>query len=524
MAALLAFLSLNLAIALFTWWRCRQDTQPGNDDYYLARRTLGAPMVAASLLLTNLSTEQLVGLNGASYRHGATVIAWEVFGAFGLLIFALVFLPRYWASGVTTIPEYVGRRCGAPTRHLMVGLMLASLVGIAIPSVLYSGALALAGIFDLPHRLGFTPATTVFATALGLGLAAAGYALKGGLRGVAVSDAVYGALFVVGALLIPILGLAALGHGDVAQGWTHLVATRREAFDPFGPAGSPLPADALLTGMIVINLSAWCANQNHAQRAFAACNLAEAQKGVLLAAGLKLLGPVILVLPGLIAGAFFADGLMEGDLAYPRLVQAVLPAGLAGLFGVAVFGAIVTSLSGAIHSATTLFVVDVLRRPSSGRLPLAGRVFGIAVCAAAVLLTPLIARQDSGFFMLMRRLNALFTIPVVAVVTAAVLTRWRWQGWAPPFAMAGGSAVYFLLGGWHAPDAAEMHWLHSVALAATLAFLLLGLLRNHTVSEPPAIAATPPHHYPHLRLSAVGLSIAGLGLYLTLALLARAAT
>eukprot|EP01034_Spumella_vulgaris_P003074 gene3074-3963_t len=151
MAAILAFFGIHAAVALLTWWRSRRRA---GGDFFLGRRTLSAPVVAMSLLLTNLSTEQLVGLNGDGYRHGAVVIAWEIFGAFGLVLFAVVFLPRYWTAGVTTIPEFIEQRCGAPTRRLMTVLMLLSLVGIGLPFVLYSGALALVGIFDLPGRLG----------------------------------------------------------------------------------------------------------------------------------------------------------------------------------------------------------------------------------------------------------------------------------------------------------------------------------------------------------------------------------
>ena len=144
MAALISFFGIHAAVALLTWWRSRRRD---GGDFFLGRRSLGAPVVAMSLLLTNLSTEQLVGLNGDGYRHGAVAIAWEVFGAFGLVLFALVFLPRYWAAGVTTIPEFIEQRCGAPTRRLMTVLMLLSLVGIGLPFVIYSGALALVGIF-----------------------------------------------------------------------------------------------------------------------------------------------------------------------------------------------------------------------------------------------------------------------------------------------------------------------------------------------------------------------------------------
>ena len=519
MAAILAFFGIHGAVALLTWWRSRRRD---GGDFFLGRRTLSAPVVAMSLLLTNLSTEQLVGLNGDGYRHGAVVIAWEVFGAFGLVLFAAVFLPRYWAAGVTTIPEFIEQRCGVPTRRLMTVLMLLSLVGIGLPFVLYSGALALVGIFDLPGRFGLSHDSALLGCSLALGFVAGGYALLGGMKGTAVADVAYGIVFAIGAVLIPVLGLFALGHGDWVAGWARLFEARPEAFNPFGGASSPVPAGTLFTGMIVINISAWCANQKHAQRAFAGSSLAEAQRGVLLAATVKLFAPLVLVLPGMIAWVYFAGGLASGDLAYPRLVQALLPASLAGFFGAVIASAVVTAASGAIHSATTLFVVDVLgRSPETGTavggdLPRRGLWFGLAAVALGVALTPVIARQDLGFFVLMKRLNATFTIPVVAVVAAAIFTGWNWSRWTVPVAMAVGSLAYLALGQW-----VQLHWLHAVALAAATAFGALWL-RRQSGPTPLSPTSKAAEGLKSLRFFAAAIMVAGGGLYVGLALLARA--
>lgn len=520
MAALFAFFGIHATVALLTWWRSRRRD---GGDFFLGHRTLSAPVVAMSLLLTNLSTEQLVGLNGDGYRHGAVVIAWEIFGAFGLVLFAVVFLPRYWAAGVTTIPEFIEQRCGAPTRRLMTTLMLLSLVGIGLPFVLYSGALALVGIFDLPGRFGLAHDTALLGCSLALGIASGGYALLGGMKGTAVADVAYGIVFAIGAVLIPVLGLLALGQGDWLAGCVRLFEARPAAFDPFGGAGSPVPAGTLLTGMIVINVSAWCANQKHAQRAFAGRSLAEAQRGVLLAATVKLFAPLVLVLPGMIAWVYFAGSLAGGDLAYPRLVQALLPASLAGFFGAVIASAVVTASSGALHSATTLFVVDVLGRSpetpvaARGGLPRRGLWFGLAAMALAIALTPVIARQDLGFFVLMKRLNATFTIPVVAVVVAAVFTGWRWSPPTVPGAMAVGSLAYLALGQW-----TPIHWLHAVALAAAAVFFTLRLLRRDVPLVAPATTVTAVG-LPPLRLFAGAIVVTGLVIYIGLFLLARAA-
>lgn len=493
MFAVITFLALNALIAGLTWWRGR--AAHGGDEFFLGRRRLTAPLVALSLLMTNFSTEQLVGLNGAAFQNGISTMAWEVFGALGLAAFAAVFLPRYYARGVTTIPQYVERRCGAPTRRLMSLLMVLSLCLVGVPFVLYSGVLPMMAIFDLPGLLGLPEPQVRLLTAAVLGAAGLAYALVGGMRSVALSDLCFAALFFVVALLVPWLGLLRLGGGDFLTGLTRLVEARPEAFDPFAGPGVPLPASALLTGMLVINLSAWCANQGSAQKAFAGASLAESQKGVLLAALVKLAAPVFFVLPGLIAWALLDGRIEQPDQCYAWLVRTLLPHWLAGFLAAAIAGATITSVSGFVHSATSLVTLDLLEdrdASTAGRLPRSGVWFGVAVVILAVLATPLIAGHADGFFVLMKRINVALTIPVVSVTAVAVLTRLEWRGGWVPATMGLASGAYLFCDLVLAEAAASfvrLHWLHSVGIAFGFAVCLLAAGGRKGAGEAAPVAA-----------------------------------
>ena len=475
MFAIIPFVVINLAIAALTWWRSRRVSS----EFFLGKRKLTGPLVALAVLMTNFSTEQLIGLNGDAFTNGATAIAWEAFGVIGIVVFVSVFLPRYYAAGVTTIPQYIEQRCGRGVRRFISLLMVISTVAVGLPFVLYSGTLAMVGMFNLPELVGLSPSSTLFCTALLLSLAALLYALPGGMRGVAISDLYYAVIFFAAAILIPVLGLCALGDGNPANGFVRLVEARPAAFNPFGGVGQPLPLSALLTGMIVINLSAWCANQSSAQKAFAACSLAEGQKGMIIAATTKLIAPFFFVLPGMIAWVLFNGKLSHADMSYASLVHMLLPGWLVGFFAVAVAGATITSVSGLAHSATTLFEIDVRQsgcNPSNGKLTTGGRLFGVITILIAVVAVPIIAQHQTGFFVLMKRLNATLTIPVVSVVVPAVLIQMTWTSRLVKTAMIAASGTYLLfdlvvrniLTG-----VISLHWLHSVGVAFAVAISIL---------------------------------------------------
>ena len=190
MTTFLSFIFFTGLVGLISWWRTRKDDHGDADSYFLAGKSLPWYVVAGSLMLTNLSTEQLIGLNGSAYLSGTVVMAFEVVAAIGLVIMALYFLPRYWKSGITTVPQFLERRFDAPTRRILSGMFLVFLVLNFLPFVLYSGALGMNGLFNVKEVLGVGETASIWIMVWAIGIAGACYAIFGGLKAVAVSDTI----------------------------------------------------------------------------------------------------------------------------------------------------------------------------------------------------------------------------------------------------------------------------------------------------------------------------------------------
>ena len=211
--SIISFILATGAVAYFTFQIVRKMKKSDNptEEYFTGGRALAWPVVAGSLLLTNLSTEQLVGLNGAVFGDKALVgIAWEALAAFAMIATALVFLPRYLASGFTTTPAFLEKRFDKTTRSMVSGLFLFGYVTVLLPVVLYTGSLALIGMFDLNLPLWLVVGT--------IGILGSAYAIFGGLKSVAVSDTINGVGLLIGGLTIPFLALIALGDGSFFSG------------------------------------------------------------------------------------------------------------------------------------------------------------------------------------------------------------------------------------------------------------------------------------------------------------------
>ncbi len=425
MFGITSFFVFTLLVAGISYWKTKNDDQKDAHVFFLAGRQLPWFVVTGSLMLTNLSTEQLVGLNGGAYRHGFEVMAWEVVAAVSLVVMAIVFLPRYWSGKITTVPQFLENRFDSQTRQIVSCVFLITICIGFLPFVLYSGAIGLEGLFNVSNILGLNLQTSIIIMVWAIGLAGAAYAILGGLEAVAISDTINGIGLLIGGFLIPILGLVALGDGNFGSGIGRLLDNQSSMINPIQETDATIPLGTLFTGMLLINVYYWCTHQAIVQRTFGAKSLEDGQKGVLGAAVLKLLGPIYLVLPGVIALEMFGPELSDGDLAYPMLVDAVLPKALVGFFGAVMFGAILSSFNSALHSCSTLFGLDVykgmIRREASDRQTvIAGKVFGIVLAVLAMVVAPFIAQAEGGLFILMKKLGAIFSIPLLAIIIAGI--------------------------------------------------------------------------------------------------------
>lgn len=446
-----SFLAFTGAVALISYWKTRRDPMITAEAYFLGGRSLSAWVIAGSLLLTNLSTEHLIGLNGDAFNHTIAVTAWETTSAVAMVITALFFLPRYLKSGFVTVPQFLADRYDDTTRVIATCLFLCSYVLAILPVVLLTGAAGIESLFNVSGNLGLTSGQTTWLIVWGVGTLGSLYAICGGLKAVAISDTVNGVGFLIAGLLVPILALITIGDGNPLTGLSEVFTQEHAKFDITGEEpGSFLPLTAVLTGMVLNNIFFWGTNQSIVQRALGAKSLKEGQKGVLLAAFFKLLGPLVIVLPGVIAYHMFKDTLGPGDylMAYPTLVKAVLPRPLEGFFAAVMVGAVLSTFNSVLNSSATLFSQGIYqtlinKKATERQLVISGRACSIVLAVAAMLSAPLI---DSGgsLYNYLQRINAIFFGPMLAVILLGFFTK-HVSALAAKVSLVLGPLVFWLL-------------------------------------------------------------------------------
>ena len=424
MMTLISFIGFTAFVAFYAWFRLRKDTLDSSDGYFLAGRSLSGVVIAGSLLLTNISTEHLVGMNGSSYKNGCILIAWEVTSALALIVSALYFVPKYLRMGLTTIPQYLEKRFDGTTRTLVALFLVVSFVVTLLPIVLYTGALNLESLFNVSEVLNVSKAQGRWITVVVVGLLGSCYAIFGGLKAVAVSDTINGDGLLIGGMLVPVIALFSIGDVNILTGLTKVFEHAPEKFNVIGAKDSVLPFSTLFTGLIINQLYFWGMNQTIIQRALGARNLVEAQKGLLYAGVLKILVPLIIVLPGVIGFYYFSDTFYDSqDLMYPALIKKVLPAYLVGFFAAVVMGAVLSTFNSVLNSAATIFSIDVYQRhirkqASDKALVRVGRLTSTLLAFLAIITAPLVANAPEGLYQLLQKLNGIFFIPVASIMLA----------------------------------------------------------------------------------------------------------
>ncbi len=452
---LLSFLFCTGLVAVLTWWWTRRDDHASSAGYFLAGRSLSYPLIAGSLLLTNLSTEQLVGLNGDAYTYGLCVMVWEVVAVIALVFMAWFFLPRFLKSGVATVPEFLELRYGESTQFITNVIFLIAYVVILLPLILFTGAVGLIDILDWEavigeyNFLGEQVSDRLFAiivVGVAVGIIGSIYALYGGLRTVAVSDTLNGVLLLSGGFLITYFALRHIGGGnDVLAGMQQLYTDQQARFNSIGSNRTNVPFGAIFSGIFLLNLFYWTTNQQIIQRTFGASSLAEGQKGVFLTGLLKLLGPLYLVVPGIIAYQMFSSDNIQPNQAYGKLVNAVLPNWLNGFFAAAMLGAILSSFNSALNSSCTLFSLGIYKKlkpqATDQQTVFSSTVFGTIIAIIAMAVAPLLNGQDSIFGYL-QKMNGMYFIPIFAVVLVAMVSK-RTQARTANLALLMGFVIIF---------------------------------------------------------------------------------
>lgn len=464
------------AVAWFSYQKARATTSD-SEGYFLAGRGLSAPFIAGSLLLTNLSAEQLIGLNGSAYGFNMSAMGWEVTAAVATIAMTFFFLPRFLAGGFTTLPQFLADRYDDDVRRLSVILFLLGYGLVTIPSVLYAGSVAVLKLFDIPEFLGLSYGSSLVLTVIVIGSVGALYAVLGGLKAVAVSDTLNGLGLLIVGIAVPLLGLHLLG-GDITSGVHIVTSTDVDKLNAIGDQDDPTPFGTLFTGMVFANLFYWCSNQYVIQRTLAAKSFAEGQKGVLLSGYFKVLVPFFMMVPGVIAYHLYGSGLDSIDLAYPQLVKDTLPTWALGFFLAVLLGAVFSSFNSLINSSATMLTLDVIqplaRQPiEDSRLVSIAKISSIGIATVSLGIAPLLQFAPEGLWQIIRIFSGFYNIPIIAVVLVGMLST-RVPALAVK-AVIGFHLIAYALLQFVFKDVINIHFLHLYAIlfASEVAILLL---------------------------------------------------
>ena len=487
---ILSFIGFTVLVAIISYIATRKTDESSSDGYFLGGRSLTATVIAGSLLLTNLSTEQIVGLNAGAYKEGILVMAWETLAAIAMVVTAIYLLPKYLKGGLTTIPQFLEERYDATTKTIASGLFLTGYAVVLLPIVLYSGSVAISSMFDIPELLGVSKTASLWICVWSIGLIGSVYAIFGGLKAVAVSDTINAVGLLIGGIMIPIFGLLAIGDGSVSEGINTLMQSHPEKFKALGNEKSSIPLSTIFTGMMLVQIFYWGTNQAIIQRALGAKSLKEGQKGLIIASFIKILGPLIVVLPGIIAFHIFEGKIENPDESYPMLVREVLPTSLLGFFAAVLFGAILSSFNSALNSSVTLFGVDIYKQQfnknaTEKEIVTKGKTFGVGLALVSMTIAPLLAYAPNGLFGYLQEANGIYSIPILTIIAVGYATK-RVPAIAAKIGIISGSVLYIISQFILKPIVGEEnypHFLHVMAILFvlnTIIMLVIGKLYPRT--------------------------------------------
>ena len=400
--------------------RTKKGHKKDTKDYFLASKSLPWWAIGSSLIAANISAEQFIGMSGSGFAIGLAIASYEWMAAITLIIVGKFFLPIFIEKGLYTIPEFIEKRFSTNLKTILAVFWVALFIFVNLTSVLFLGGKAIDTI------IGSGDGSLIIYAILGLAFIAAAYSLYGGLSAVAWTDVVQVALLIIGGLITSIIALNAVTpEGGVFHGLSHVYNTASDKFHMILSRDNPeffnLPGiGVLIGGMWVANLYYWGFNQYIIQRTLAAKSLKEAQRGIAFAAFLKMIVPLIVVIPGIVAYVMFtqpegtavisgvqeaflkADGGVNYDKAYPWLISVFIPTGLKGLVLAALVAAIVSSLASMLNSTSTIFTMDIYKpyigkNSDEQKLVKVGRIVAAAALIVAVLLAPLLGSVPQMF-------------------------------------------------------------------------------------------------------------------------------
>lgn len=478
----LIFIAYACIILFAGWFVCRKkkgETR-NSKDYFLASKSLAWWAIGASVIASNISAEQFIGMSGSGFAIGLGIASYEFVAAAALIVVAVFFLPIYLKANIYTMPQFLEIRYDKRVKTIMAFFWLLVFVFVNLTSILYLGALALNEV------IGIDMMGSIICLALFAGL----YSIYGGLKAVAMTDLIQVIFLIGGGLLTTYVALDyyADGSGGIA-GFQKLLENVPEKFDMILDKDNPnyayLPGIGVIVGgMWVTALYYFGCNQYIIQRALAAKNLREAQMGLIFASFLKIILPLIVVIPGIVAFALDAP-IDKPDQAYPWLMDNFIPSGVKGVAFAALVAAIVSSLASMVNSVSTIFTMDIYKEYlSNGRviserkMVAIGRLFGIFSLVIAVIIAPALGQLEQAFQFIQE-----FTGFVSPGALAIFILGFFWKRANANGAIAAAIAtfVFSALMLWLCPEVSFINRMGYVFILCVLIMVLFGLFdsKNH---------------------------------------------
>ena len=463
-------------VAWYSWSKTRGKISTSS-GYFLAGNGLTGLFIGGSLLLTNISTEQLIGQNGMTYAGNMTPMAWEIWAVRGIILLAVLFLPMYLGGAFATMPSFLQSRYGSATQRLVVGLLLFGYLFVLSPSVLYGGSLALMKILNVEQMTGLSQIQSLWLVTVIIGVIGAIYAVLGGLRAVAISDTLNGIGLLVMGCLIPIFGLMALGKklgGGIGDALHEITTTHTYKLNAIGTGNEhdAIPISAVFTGLLVMAVFYWGTNQFIIQRALGAASLKEGQKGLLLAGFFKIIIPFLAMAPGLIAFHLLGPDITPTDMAYPSLVAETLPAPLLGLFIAVLLGAVFSTYNSLLNSSATMFAIDIYKpiinkTADDHKLISVAKIFAIGAAVLTILGAPNLINAPEGIFIFIAKFFGFVAIPIACLIILGLFAKnLRIPHRAAQFIIIFHIVTYYILvwGFEKIGIIIPMHWMHTFSI------------------------------------------------------------
>ncbi len=477
--AIISFVFFIAVIIAFIVYKAPREKPATLNSLFFANRKLGYLFTGGALLFANINTATTIGENELVYTNNMTVMAWGVSSVLAMLLVSEFIMPVYLRTGILTTPDFLELRYDKATKHIVTGIFLVSYLVNLLPSVLYSSAVAINGLFGISTYYHLDYTLTIWLLVWLMGITGCLYTTLGGLKVLATFDVLLGLAMATGCVLVPYWALKHIGSGSAAEGLHTVLASGSPHFNSIGGPHDAVPFSTIFTGMLVVNLYYWGTEQYIVQQVLSSKDLANCQKGIAVACTGKLLSPLLLNIPGLLA-VFILKGLSNATEVFPRLVATVSPALLAGYMGALMLGTGISTFNAGLNSSGTLFILNFYkpwlqrkgRDVSEKRLVRSAKKFELAASLGAMCIAPFILLARGGFYTYIQKVNGFFNVPVFVILFMGLISKR-----VPPVAAKAG--LIFFIASYGCTQLlmdTGIHFLHILAILFVLTLALMWLI------------------------------------------------